>query len=141
MGWYHALAADGDTPTTVYHLCPKSDYNEKTSVYYPKAYDTDKFTRAMHIPQRLMETANCFYKESDEKEWVCLEINTIGLRVDGIEIVMEQSSTDPDLKCPHIFGGIPSHTIKKVYKVVREADGTFVFIQGLTDTCSGSGSH
>lgn len=138
MGWFHALLAEqGETPKIVWHMCPKSDWDDKKSVYYPKAYDEEKFTRAQHEPQRLVETANCFYSKSDEKEWICLEINTTGLAVFGIEIKMELSETDPELKCPHIFGGLPRETVVKVYPILRGENGEFLFVQGLTDVCSG----
>ena len=137
MGWFHAIAAESaHLPSVVWHLCPKTDYDEKASIYYPKAYDKDKFTRATHEPSRLMETANCFYKESIEQEWVCLELDIVGLKVNGIETIMETSATDKTLKCPHIFGGIPRECVRKVYAVQRANDGTFLFVKGLTDACT-----
>lgn len=59
MGWFHALAAEQDgIPKTVYHLCPKEDFNKEKDVYYPKAYDDDKFTRTTHAVSQLTEIAN-----------------------------------------------------------------------------------
>ena len=147
MGWYHALAAEvGDTPKTIYHMCPKADYEAsqkgKDRVYFPKAYDTDKFTRATHEPQRLMETANCFYQASApaDQEWVCLEIDTMGLKVNGFEVKMQDSETQPELKCPHIYGGLPEEAVKKVYDIQRHKEtGEFLFVTGLTDQCGCSG--
>jgi uncharacterized protein (DUF952 family) len=137
MGWFHAIAAEAaHLPSVVWHLCPKTDYSEKAACYYPKAYDTDKFTHATHEPSRLMETANCFYKNSTDKDWVCLEIDVVGLKVNGIETKMEESESDPKLQCPHIFGGIPRECVRKVYIVQRGDDGTFLSVKGLTDMCS-----
>ena len=137
MGWFHALAAESaHLPSVVWHLCPSSDYNDKAAIYYPKAYDKDKFTHATHEPSRLMETANCFYKTSTEKEWICLEIDVVGLKVNSIETVMESSKDDESLKCPHIFGGIPRECVRKLYSVQRGEDGTFLFVKGLTDMCT-----
>lgn len=142
MGWFHALAAESsDKPSKVFHCCPKSHWNDKGSVYYPKAYDDDKFTHSMHEPHRLMDTMNCFYKGSEEKEWICLEIDRLGLEVAGIEMEMVPAPNDPELKCPHIFGGIPREAVTKVFPVIRGDDGEFLFVQGLTDTCSGGGEH
>lgn len=139
MGWFHALA-DGDIPTTVYHICPKQEYESATSTYFPSKYDDEKFTRASHRPDKLVETANCFYLQSSDPDWVCLQIDTMPLRMQGIEVTMEDSEMDQDLKCPRIFGGLPKDCVSKVYPIVREKDGTFLFVQGLTDTCSSTGS-
>jgi hypothetical protein len=98
MGWFHALAAEqSDGPKAVYHMCPKSDYDDKKSIYFPKAYDIDKFTRAQHEPSRLVETANCFYRDSKDKDWICLEIDTLGLACVGVEWMLVASDTDPEV--------------------------------------------
>lgn len=133
MGWYHAMAAEqGDKPRIVYHLCPKNDWDKNKTIYYPKAYDNDKFTHSMHEPSRLVETANCFYR-TDESEWICLEIDTMGLKVNGIEIEMVKSETNPELVCPHIFGGVPTEAVKNVYPVERQREtGEFLSVRGLT---------
>jgi uncharacterized protein (DUF952 family) len=136
MGWYHALAAEtAHLPSRVWHLCPQKDYDETAAIYYPTAYDSDKFTRASHEPGRLVETANCFYKESTETDWICIEIDVVGLKANDVETKMEPSESDPSLKCPQIFGGIPKECVRKIYPVRRETDGTFVSIDGLTDVC------
>mgnify|MGYP000093378842 CR=1 FL=1 len=136
MGWYQAIQNSDDVPRIVWHICPKSHWNDKCMEYVPKAYDEDKFTRASHMPEKLMETANCFYKDDKEMDWVCLQIDTSGLSFHGIEVTMEASITDPELKCPKIFGGIPRGAINKVYDVQRAEDGSFVFVKGLTDQCT-----
>jgi len=87
------------------------------------------------MPEKLVETANCFYKDDTEMEWICLQINTTGLAFNSIEVKMEESTIDPTLKCPHIFGGIPKECVSKVYPVQRGEDGAFLFIKGLTDVC------
>jgi uncharacterized protein (DUF952 family) len=135
MGWYHSMVVDDDVPSIVFHICPKSHFNERCAIYYPKTYDEDKFTRASHMPDRLIETANCFYKDDKEMEWVCLQINVSGLTFHSIEIKMVPSDIDKTLKCPHIYGGLPRECINKVYPVERTEDGTFVFVKGLTDMC------
>ncbi|GKY96018.1 hypothetical protein MPSEU_000562300 [Mayamaea pseudoterrestris] len=83
-----------------------------------------------------MELANCFYKSSTELEWVCIEIDVVGLKVNSIETKMVESEKDPKLQCPHIFGGIPRECVRKVYNVQRAEDGTFLVVEGLTDSCS-----
>jgi uncharacterized protein (DUF952 family) len=137
MGWFHAVAAESaHLPSVVYHLCPKADYEPNASIYYPKAYDTDKFTRATHEPSRLLETANCFYKDSPAGEWLCLEIDVVGLKINDVETKMVPSETDPTLKCPHLYGGIPRECVRKIYPVQRDGSGSFERVVGLTDVRS-----
>jgi len=94
----------------------------------------------------LTEIANCFYQTSSpaQEHWVCLEIDTTGLKVFGIEVKLEEAANDPELKCAHIFGGLPKETIRKVYDVKRNTDGEFISVKGLTDnnpSCGCSSSN
>lgn len=88
---------------------------------------------------RLVETANCFYQKSSPatEPWVCLEIDTMGLKMNGIDIKMVPSTTVSDLKCPHVYGEIPEEVVRHVYPIQRDAaTGEFLFVTGLTDTCA-----
>jgi uncharacterized protein (DUF952 family) len=147
MGWYHALAAaHGDKPRTVYHLCPKGDWDDRKPMYFPRTYDVDKFTRSMHDASRIIESMNCLYHTSKSpdsaslgQEWICLQVDTMGLKVHGIEIEMVPSQLDPTLQCPHVFGGLPREAVTKVYKVDRGSDGVFLSVRGLTDAAASCG--
>ena len=60
----------------------------------------------------------------------------MGLKVNGIELEMVPSESNPELQCPHIFGGLPRESVKNVYEVERTKDtGEFLFVRGLTDSC------
>ena len=140
MGWYQEFITDGDTPAKVFHLCPKDDWEKRPQRYQyaPPSFAQEKIVRTMHDIGRLTETANCFYKEKSPAgvEWVCLEIDTMGLRMNGIELKMIPSDMDPTLKCPHIYGEIPEEVVRNVYPVQRNTTtGEFLFITGLTDSC------
>eukprot|EP00977_Amphora_coffeiformis_P020466 scaffold8290_cov174-Amphora_coffeaeformis.AAC.3 len=140
MGWYQEFIGDSDTPSKIYHLCPKDDW-EKRPVkfeYAPPSYEQEKLVRTTHEVGRLTETANCFYKDKSPPtvEWVCLEIDTLGLRMNQIEMKMIESDMDPTLKCPHVYGKIPEEVIRNVYPVQRDlGSGEFLFVTGLTDAC------
>lgn len=140
MGWYQQYLGDGDTPSKVYHLCPADQWEKrpKRYEYAPPSYAQEKFVRTTHDVSRLMETANCFYQKSSPatEQWLCLEIDTMGLGMNGIDIKMVPSATVPDLKCPHVYGEIPEECVRKVYTVKRDAaTGEFLFATGLTDVC------
>lgn len=94
--------------------------------------------RTTHDVGRLVETANCFYqkKSPPTEEWVCLEIDTLGLRMNQIKLEMIPSDMDPTLKCPHVYGKLPEEVIRNVYPVQRDtSSGEFLFVSGLTDVC------
>lgn len=102
MGWYQEFISDGDTPDKVFHLCPKDDWEKRPNrhQYAPPSFKEEKLVRTTHEIGRLVETANCFYqkKSPPEEEWVCLQIDTMGLRMNGIELKMIPSDMDPTLK-------------------------------------------
>lgn len=139
MGWYQEFIADGDTPSKVFHLCPKKDWENRPRKYQyaPPSFAEEKLVRTTHEIGRLVETANCFYHKTSPpaEEWVCLEIDTMGLRMNSITLTMVPSDMDPTLKCPHIYGEIPEECIRNVYPVQRKEDGEFLFVTGLTDSC------
>jgi uncharacterized protein (DUF952 family) len=146
MGWYQQFIGDDDTPAKIYHLCPRKDWEDRPSrrQYAPSSFAEEKMVRATHEIGRLVETANCFYqaKSPASEEWVCLEIETMGLRMNGIEMKMIESTLDANLKCPHVYGEIPEEAIRKAYPVQREpTSGEFLFVTGLTDACQSHAGH
>mmetsp|Transcript_4051 Transcript_4051/g.5322 ORF Transcript_4051/g.5322 Transcript_4051/m.5322 type:complete len:152 (+) Transcript_4051:214-669(+) len=142
MGWYQEYLGDSDVPTKIYHMCPRGDWEERPmkATYYSSSYKTEKVIRCIHDASKLMETANCFYKEKSPLDvaWVCLEVDTICLRMNGIEIKMVQSELEESLTCPHVQEGIPQEGVTNTFRIQRdEKTGEFLFIVGLTDACTG----
>jgi uncharacterized protein (DUF952 family) len=137
---------------TVYHMCQKALWEKAIAAktaYFPPTYIQDGFfTHATAVPTRLLETANHFYTRT-QGEWICLELSTETLLVNGIMTVFEEPKpvgdqtvqkhwTSSQWECPHIYGGIPSHIpgcVTNIYKMERDTDGHFLSIVGLaTDT-------
>lgn len=117
-----------------------ADWEERPARYQyaPPSYAKERFVRATQDPTRLLEVANCFYQKTSPaaEPWVCLEIDTMGLRMSGIEMKMVTSESDPTLVCPHVYGQIPEETVRNVYPVQRDATtAEFLFVTGLTDVC------
>ena len=144
MGWYTEYFTS-DLPTKIYHLCPKKDWEQRpnSATYYSQLYAKEKVIRCLHNPGKLMEVANCFYQKESaaSEEWICLEVDTVCLRMNGIEVEMVQSDLDKDLQCPHVKDGIPQEAVTKTFQVQRDAtSGEFLFVLALTDTCSGHGN-
>jgi hypothetical protein len=114
------------------------------NAYFPPTFAKDgMFTHATAVPERLIQTANHFYTDV-EGDWICLELSRSALLKIGIDTVFEEAkpvgdtgiSDTWDWICPHIYGGIPTTLdgiVYKTYPMMRQADGTFVSIVGLTD--------
>jgi uncharacterized protein (DUF952 family) len=142
MGWYQAFMGDG-LPSKIYHLCPKSDWENRPSKGTYKSADFIKdrgIVRATHVVERLLETADCFYQSTSPAnvEWVCLQIDTMGLGMQGVECKLVESTVDSTQKCPHIFGAVPTEAVTRIYPVQRDTDtGKFLAVVGLTDVSCG----
>jgi uncharacterized protein (DUF952 family) len=102
-------------PNKLYHMCEKKLWQEAVSegrAYFPPTFVKDgMFTHATAVPERLIATANHFYKQS-EGEWICLELSRSALLKLGIETVFEEAkpvgetSVDNTFEawvCPHIY--------------------------------------
>lgn len=135
-------------PKTIYHMCERDLWETAVAsgnAYFPHTFVQDGyFTHATAVPERLLETANHFYKAS-EGAWICLELSTSTLLAKaGIVTRWEEPKAVGD-QCakedwrghhneyPHIMGGIPTHGIVlQTYKMERDETGTFLSIVGLT---------
>jgi uncharacterized protein (DUF952 family) len=136
----------------LYHMCQKILWEKSVcnaTAHYPPTFEQDGcFTHATAIPDRLLETANHFYTSS-EGEWICIALSQNALRNVGIvtkyEAPMAVGSTetnndwaDQELKCPHIYGGIPVQipgVFLTSYPMLRDEEtGKFLGIPGLTDS-------
>lgn len=137
-----------DDVNTLYHMCETSIYekalSEKSAYYPPTFYADGKFTHATAIPNNLIDTANHFYT-STKGDWVCIELDRKALTNLGIVTVFECAKPVGDIDTnndwkdsvfPHIFGGIPVHVdgvVTNVHKMKRDAEGTFLSIDGLAE--------
>ena len=138
--------------TILYHMCQKALWEtsvNNATAYYPPTFEQDgSFTHATAIPERLLETANHFYTSS-EGEWICIALSQNALYNTGIITKYEapmavgttetnNAWTEQELKCPHIYGGIPVQipgVLLKSYPMLRDkTTGQFLGILGLTDS-------
>lgn len=134
----------------LYHMCEKDDWDaafNNGTAYFPPTFVVDgNYTHATAVPERLIHTANHYYKSS-KKEWICLRLSRSALlKKCGIVTTDEKgfpvgdqaiSEQMEDWICPHIYGGIPTTCVDgvltKVYPMSRDAStGEFLQIDGLT---------
>lgn len=129
---------------TIFHMCEKSRWNETLSsgrAYFPPTFEKDGgFIHATSKASLLLDIANHYYLDSKD-DWICIALSQSAL--EGIGIVTKVEKAKPvgdtdvismDDQFPHIIGGIPAHipgVVTKVYPIKREADGTYLSIEGL----------
>jgi mannose-6-phosphate isomerase-like protein (cupin superfamily) len=137
-------------PDVLYHMCQETMWQEAVDAkkaYYPHTFEADGFfTHATAVPQRLIDTANHFYTES-QGNWICLQLSRQTLTNVGIITKDEEGLPVGDAPvpnqikenkwvCPHIYGGIPT-TIEGVlvntFPIERNVEGTFLKITGVTE--------
>ena len=132
----------------VFHLVQASLWDETVaadSTYYPPTYDIDGFTHGTANPEKLLAVANHFYPDV-EGNWYCLKMTVESLEATGVKTVFEGTAPvgdkQPDFEgsedelFPHILGGIKPAAVLAVQTVLRDADGTFTGIEGVTDSGS-----
>lgn len=135
-----------DHLSTIYHMCQRSLWDAAVAAqtaYFPPTFEQDGyFTHASAVPERMLQTANHFYKNAPG-DWICLALDNAKLKALGIvtrfEEAMPVGNTDveaDDLRFPHIYGGIPTQiegVVSAVHPMKRGDDGTFLSIPGLVE--------
>lgn len=133
----------GDHPY-VFHLIQASLWNkamDNNETYFPPTYEVDGFTHGTSNPDKLLNVANHFYPDV-EGDWYCLRMTVESLAATGVKTVFEGTAPvgdkQPDFDgaddelFPHIHGGIHPDAVLEVHRVKRDADGTFLSIEGVT---------
>jgi uncharacterized protein (DUF952 family) len=139
----------------MYHLCVKDEWQaavETGKAYFPPTFEQDRRkTHASMQPDKLLGTANFFYKSSSpaSTEWICIELDPTSLLEKlGVATLVEapeavgdtaaptESTTTPTIRYPHIYGGIatgfPGVVVTNTFPMTRDpTDGTFLAIPGL----------
>ena len=136
----------------MYHMCVKAQWEEVSNAgtaYFPPTYDDDRRkTHASMHADKLLATANHFYKSSSpaEEEWICIQLDpTCLLEKAGISTLVEEpeavGGTDAEtpvtstIRYPHIYGGIPTSiqgVVSGIFPMTRSSsDGSFLDIPGL----------
>lgn len=137
----------------MYHMCVKDEWHaavESGTAYFPPTFEQDgRKTHASMHPDKLLDTANHFYKTTSpaSTEWICLELDprymleTLGIvtLVESPEAVGDLSAeaTSSSIRYPHIYGGIATTipgVVTNTFAMTRDVnDGTFLAIPELCE--------
>lgn len=132
-------------PPWLFHLVQADLWRRaeaERSTYHPPTYVQDGFTHATANPALLLNVANHFYTDVPGA-WLCLRMTVASLAATGVETVFEGTAPvgdkAPDFEgtedelFPHLQGGIHPDAVLEVHPVIRDADGTFLGVPGVTD--------
>mmetsp|Transcript_104122 Transcript_104122/g.261050 ORF Transcript_104122/g.261050 Transcript_104122/m.261050 type:complete len:415 (-) Transcript_104122:295-1539(-) len=137
------LSQEEPEPEVLYHMCQRSLWEEAKKsgeAYFPPTFEADGFTHATAVPERLLDTANHFYRDVPG-EWLCLRFRRSALRRLGIvtrdERAMPVGKTATneawsEWVCPHVFGGIPVQVVDAEFPMTRDGSA-YTAIRGLTE--------
>jgi uncharacterized protein (DUF952 family) len=126
-------------PKPIYHMCDSAEFKSMTAfngLYYPPTYNVDGFIHATENPALLLEVGTFFYKDVPG-DWICIQLNPLLL---GVPVVYESAAPVGDKpsfdyenspKFPHIYGGITGNAVMRIFKIIRDSNGSFLSIQGL----------
>lgn len=136
LDWPHYLAHG--PPKLLYHMCDSAVFSSSitdSELYYPPTFSSEGFIHATENPSFLLNIGNQFYQQ-DKGKWICLKINPHRIEAkvvyEAIGNVEERKNGDLPPKCPHIYGGIPLESIVAAAPIVRDDDGNFLSITGIT---------
>ncbi len=129
----------------LFHLVQEHLWHEalqREVTYYPPTYEQDGFTHATAEPDLLLRVANHFFKQVTG-DWQCLRMTIESVTATGTPVTFERAAavgeTQPNFEgsdgvlFPHINGGIAPSAVLEVHRVIRDEDGTFLEIVGVTD--------
>jgi hypothetical protein len=163
MGWYHHEYANGAAPSddgtcalpspdasreesakeelylesgVIYHLCQRSLWLqaiESKQPYFPPTFWSDgRFTRGSVVRSSIVHTANTYYKEVSG-DWLCIELNALILRQQGIAIAVhrapEAAQDGQPAQCLKLYGGISVTTlclVTEIFALQRGSNGLFL---------------
>ena len=130
------------TPTVIYHVVQKALWDKAQADgvhYFPPRYDIEGFIHATHEANLLLGVLNWqhpvhgFIYKDIPGTFLCLAIDTEVLTSPvKMEAAKPTESNANPIAFPHIFGPIaPLNCVTRQMEVVRDADGTFLSIEGL----------
>jgi uncharacterized protein (DUF952 family) len=110
-----------------FHLTPQTVWSahEGMTEYRPEAFAREGFVHCTNGEELLIEVGNRYYRD-DPRAYVVLEIETGALRSAPIY-------EDEEQRYPHVYGPIDRHAVRRVRRVERNRDGTFLGLGAVVD--------
>jgi uncharacterized protein (DUF952 family) len=105
-----------------FHLTPEPVWLEQCllSEYRPEGFGDEGFIHCTDDEALVLEVANRYYRD-DPRPFLLLEVDLGRLSAPTIY-------EDDERNYPHIYGAMERHAVRRVRRVERSADGTFLMI-------------
>ncbi len=103
-----------------YHLVPEEIWlaHHGLDSYVPERFAEEGFVHCTDGEELLIEVGNRYY-QGDPRPYLVLDVDLDALAAEAIY-------EDDALLYPHVYGPIERHAVRRVRRVERAADGTFV---------------
>jgi uncharacterized protein (DUF952 family) len=108
-----------------FHLTPEPVWLEHhlANEYRPEGYGDEGFIHCTDGEELVLKVANRYYRD-DPRPFLLLEVDLDRVSAPAIY-------EDQERNYPHIYGPMERDAVRRVRRVVRAADGTFLAIGGL----------
>lgn len=103
-----------------YHLVPEEIWlaHHGAELYHPERFAEEGFVHCTDGEERLIEVGNRYY-QGDPRAYLLLDVDLDALAAEAIY-------EDEARLFPHVYGPIERHAVRRVRRVERGADGTFL---------------
>src|SRR5215211_306813 len=104
------------------HLVPEDVWltRKDESQYLPDGFSSEGFIHCTHGHDFVIEVGNRYYRD-DPRPYLLLEVD---LERVAAPVVYE----DDERRFPHIYGPLQRHAVRRICRIERAADGTFIAI-------------
>jgi uncharacterized protein (DUF952 family) len=109
-------------PAVTLHLVPEDVWlaQKDASRYLPDQFSDEGFIHCTDGDELVVEVGNRYYRD-DPRPYLVLEVDLE--RVEA-PVVYE----DDERRYPHIYGPLERHAVRRIYRIERAVDGTFIAI-------------
>ena len=111
-----------EPPLVTFHLVPEDVWlaQKDESRYLPDGFSSEGFIHCTHGHDFVIEVGNRYYR-NDRRPYLVLE-------VDLARVAAPVKYEDDERRFPHILGPLERHAVRRICRIERAADGTFVAI-------------
>jgi uncharacterized protein (DUF952 family) len=105
-----------------YHLVPEEIWlnHQQSESYHPERFADEGFVHCTDGEAFLLDVGNRYY-QGDPRSYLVLDVDLDALAAEAIY-------EDDARRYPHVYGPIEHHAVRRVRRVERSPDGSFVAI-------------
>ena len=115
-------SSEREPAAVTFHLVPEDVWlaQKDEPRYLPDGFSSEGFIHCTHGHDVVIEVGNRYYR-GDPRPYLVVEI-------DLEHVAAPVKYEDAERRFPHIYGPLERHAVRRVCRIERAADGTFVAI-------------